>query len=266
MTLEADDIERLARDLLRHRTEGTPIPVAGRPPLDLGRAYAIQDAGDRILRAERGFVSFGYKIGASNPVARSRLGIAEPFHGRLYRQMVSKSPATIPCPDGFYRAYEPEIAIRICRDLDPAGAPFTAADIEAVADAVLPAIELVGTWYTPWNEAGAANLIADNGAFGHWIMGNPVTDWSGLDLLDGPVSLSIDGGIVATGSGRAVDGGAFGATAWLANALARRGARLRAGDHITTGSVIPPHPIAPGQRPIADFGPLGRIELVMKSV
>ncbi|MFO1027236.1 MAG: hypothetical protein U1E70_18835 [Acetobacteraceae bacterium] len=265
MTSATTDIATHARDLLRHRMQGMPIPLAGRPPLDIERGYATQDEADYILRTERGFELIGYKVAAANPIARSRLNLTEPFHGRMYRQMASASPAILPCPAGFFQAYEPEIAIRIGRDLDPASAPFTAAVIESATDAVLPAIELVGTWYTPWTEAGAANLIADNAAFGHWIMGEAVTDWSALDLLDAPVSLSIDGTVVATGTGRAVDGGAFGAAAWLANALARRGRVLRAGEYITTGSVTAPHPVGIGQHAIADFGRLGTISLTMKA-
>ncbi len=266
MTSTATDIETHARDLLRHRVQGTPIPIAGRPPLDIERAYAIQDALDRILRTEHGFEPIGYKVAAANPIARSRLNLTEPFHGRMYRQMASTSPAAVPFTAGFYQAYEPEIAIRIGHGLDPASAPFTAAHIEAATDAVLPAIELVGTWYTPWTDAGAANLIADNAAFGHWIMGEPVTNWSALDLLDAPVSLRIDGTVVVTGTGRGVDGGAFGAAAWLANALARRGRGLRAGEYITTGSVTAPHPVAGGQHVVADFGALGSITLTMNTV
>ena len=265
MPADPKTIERHARDLLHHRATSTLIPLAGRPPLDTETAYAIQDAADRILQAENGFVPIGYKVGAANPVARERLNLTEPFHGRLYRQMVSASPAAIACPAGFYKAYEPEIALRMGRDLDPAGAPFTAATIEAATEAVLPAIELVGSWYDPWTEAGGANLIADNAAFGFWIVGEPITDWSGLDLLDAAVTLRIDGNVVAGGTGRAVDEGAFGAAAWLANALARRGRGLRAGDYITTGSVTAPHPVTIGQRVLADFGRLGSVSLVMNA-
>ena len=90
----------------------------------LKMGYAIQDAGDAILRAERGFIHIGYKIGASNKVARDLLSIDAPFHGRLYGQMASASPAEIPFVPGFLKAYEPEIGILIGRDLQPTGTPF----------------------------------------------------------------------------------------------------------------------------------------------
>ena len=113
----------------------------------------------------------------------------------------------------------------------------------------------------PWAQAGGPNLASDNAAFGYWIMGDPIPDWSDIDLLDGAVNLSINGEVVATGKGRNVDGGAFGATAWLANTLAAKGRTLKAGDYVTTGSVTPPIPVEPRQHVLADFGHLGRVEL-----
>ena len=66
---------------------------------------------------------------------------------------------------------------------------------------------------------------------------------------------------MATGTGRNVDGGAFAATAWLANMLAAKGQVLKAGDYVTTGSVTPPMPVKADERVVADFGRLGRVEL-----
>jgi 2-keto-4-pentenoate hydratase len=257
--------EEAARTLLGHRADGTANPVLpkGQRLEDFAQAYAIQAAGHAILCTDRGYVPIGYKIGASNRVARDFLGIDTPFHGRLYRQMASPSPAAVPFEPDFFKAYEPEIGIQIGRDLPPTGAPFDAAAIEAATQAVLPAIELVGSHFTPWTEAGAPNSIADNAAFAHWVMGEPIRDWSGLDLLDAPIVLDIDGVRRGEGKGRNVDGGAFGAAAWLANALAEKGQSLRAGDYITTGIVMPPVAIESGQHAVVHFGRLGRVEVRM---
>jgi 2-keto-4-pentenoate hydratase len=251
--------------LLDHRANRTANPVlpANRRLANFAHAYAIQDAAHAILCVERGVVPIGYKIGASNQVARDFLGIDAPFHGRIYRQMTSLSPAAVPFVPDFFKAYEPEIGIQIGRDLPPTGTLFDAATIEAATLAVVPAIELVGSHFVPWTEAGAPNLISDNAAFAHWIMGEPIRDWSDLDLLDAPIALHIDGALRGTGRGRNVDGGAFAAAAWLANALAEKGQSLRAGDYITTGIVMPPVAIESGQHAVADFGRLGRVEVRM---
>jgi 2-keto-4-pentenoate hydratase len=262
MTDSTRDFERHARKLLDHRMHRTPNPVLPEHKRlsDLALAYAVQDAGDGILRRSVGWTCIGFKIAGTNPASRAHLKIEAPFFGRLYDGMTSVSPVLV-ADSGFLRVHEPEIALEMGRDLDLAEAPFDAAGIEAATAAVMPAIEIIGTPFTPWAQAGAANLIADNAAHGHWIRGNPLRDWSGVDLMDGAVTLSIDGEIKATGKGRNVDDGAFGATAWLANALAKTGRALKRGDYITTGSVTPPIPVEPGQHVVADFGSLGRIEL-----
>jgi 2-keto-4-pentenoate hydratase len=262
MPTPSSEIERHARELLDHRARGIPNTVLPEHErlADLALAYAIQDCGDALLRGAMGYRAIGYKIAGTNPASRAHLKIEAPFFGRLYDGMTSQSPAVV-ADSGFLRVHEPEIAIEIGRDLDLSQAPFDAASIEAATGAVMPAIEIIGTPFTPWAQAGAANLVADNAAHGHWITGKPLHDWSRLDLMDGVVTLSIDGQVKATGKGRNVYDGAFGATAWLANALAERGRTLRRGDYVTTGSVTPPIPVESGQHVVADFGPLGRIEL-----
>lgn len=262
MTNSSPDLERQARKLLDHRMHRTPNPVLPEHERlsDLALAYAVQDAGDDILRRSTGWKFIGYKIAGTNPASRAHLKIEAPFFGRLYDGMTSVSPAFV-ADTGFLRVHEPEIALEMGRDLDLAEAPFDAARIAAATAAVMPAIEIIGTPFTPWAQAGAANLVADNAAHGHWIMGKPLANWSGVDLMDGTVTLSIDGEVKATGKGRNVDNGAFGATAWLANVLAEKGRALKRGDYITTGSVTAPIPVEPGQHVVADFGPLGSIEL-----
>lgn len=203
----------------------------------------------------------GYKIAGTNDAARKPLKIAEPFYGRLYDAQTSRSPASLPNETGFFRLIEPEIAVQIDRDLDPAEAPFCAEMIEQATRAIVPAIEIIGTRFTPWTQGGALNFASDNAVHGHWIMGMPVTDWSNFDLMDDPIELQVDGEVTGTGSGRNVDDGAFGATAWLANAMAARGRGFKASDYITTGSVTPPMPIDAQRTIVANFGALGSVEL-----
>lgn len=261
--MNQSEIERAARNLLHYRDQGLPMDLEKdvAPLSDLAEAYSVQDAADKILRAERGLSCIGYKIAGTNDAARKPLGIKEPFHGRLYDAQTSQSPASLSRRPGFFRLIEPELAVQIDRDLDLSDAPFHAKTIEQATRAIAPAIEIIGTHLTPWTKGGALNFASDNAVHGHWIMGTPVSDWSGFDLMDDPIELNVDGDIVATGSGRNVDDGAFGATAWLANALAARGRSFKAGDYITTGSATPPLRIDAQTNIIASFGALGSVEL-----
>ncbi|MFV0280079.1 MAG: hypothetical protein ACK5JM_04870, partial [Rhodoblastus sp.] len=87
-------------------------------------------------------------------------------------------------------------------------------------------------------------------------------NFADIDLDAAGVAFSLDGEVKASGKGANVDGGPFGATAWLANALAKLGRGLKAGDLITTGSAIAPCPFAgDGKTAVADFGALGKVEV-----
>ena len=72
----------------------------------------------------------------------------------------------MPSGTGFFHVYEPEIALQIGTDLDPGQAPFDAAAIEANTRAVLPAIEIIGT-YEPRQDPSVINI--DNERAVHWL-------------------------------------------------------------------------------------------------
>ena len=252
-------IERNARALiaLRRNRQGPP-PAA---PDTMAAAYQTQFACERILCAEEGYEPIGWKIGATNAGSRAMLKLDAPFLGRLYRQMTAPAPALLPARPGLYRAYEAEIALELAHDLDASRGPVDATAVRAATRAVLPAIEMVGGYLPAGGPNGGLALIADFGGNANWIPGAEVTDFTKLDLEQGAISFFVDGEQRATGKGANVDGGPFGAAAWLANKLGKLGRALKAGEFITTGTAIPPVPFhGDGKTAVADFGPLGKVE------
>jgi 2-keto-4-pentenoate hydratase len=254
-------IEQNARALiaLRHKAGAGAAPPA---PQSLQDAYRTQFECERILAAEHGFAPIGWKIGATNAGSRAMFKLEAPFLGRLYRQMTSASPARLPASPKFYRAYEAEIALVLGADLDATKAPVDAAAVRAATRAVAPAIEMVGGYVMPGGENFGFALISDFAGNAYWVLGAEVSDFAALDLEQAPIRFSIDGEEKAVGKGANVDGGPFGATAWLANELGKLGRTLKAGEFITTGTAIAPVPYAgDGKAAVADFGALGRIEV-----
>lgn len=257
------DLETNARRLVALReTAGKGEPPA--PPADLSAAYALQFEAERILTTEKGFAPIGWKIGATNAGARASFRLDDQFLGRLYRQMTVASPAKLPAAPGLYRAYEAEFVLELGADLDAAKGAVDAAAVRAATKRAGCAIEMVGGFIPMAPPHGALSLIADFAGCANWIQGPMTTDVAGLDLDAASVTFSLDGETKAQGKGANVDGGPFGATAWLANALARLGRSLKAGDLITTGTAIAPCPYAGGgKRAVADFGPLGKVEVTI---
>ena len=63
------------------------------------------------------------------------------------------------------------------------------------------------------------------------------------------------------GEGRALLGEPLAALTWLVNELSSLGIGLRAGDWASCGTCMVPLEIVPGDRVVADYGKLGRIEI-----
>jgi 2-keto-4-pentenoate hydratase len=260
------ETEATALRLLEIRDRATPLPLSqwrteGHSIADADAGYAIQAAAAAIRTGERGERRIGYKIGATNQLAKDMLGLTEPFFGRIFADTAAPSGTTWALREGIDLVAEPEIALRLGRNLPPAGARFDAAAMEDATEALLPVIEIVTCCFAPWTQAGAPLLTADNGAPGGWVHGAAVEDWTGFDPLETEVTAHgvADGPL--TGAGRAVDGGPFGAAAWLANRLASQGIGLNAGDVISTGTVTAPIALDRGQSLSADFGALGSVSV-----
>jgi 2-keto-4-pentenoate hydratase len=67
----------------------------------------------------------------------------------------------------------------------------------------------------------------------------------------------------AVGSGANVLGDPRVALVWLVNELRVYGDGIAAGQFVTTGTCIPPVPIAPGDRVRTDFGEFGSVEVTL---
>lgn len=256
-------LDRNARALiaLRESAGKSDLPA---PPADLAEAYALQFEAERVLAAEKGFAPIGWKIGATNAGARANFKLDDQFLGRLYAQMTVASPAKLPATPGLYRAYEAEFVLELGADLDATKTPVDAAAVRAATRRVGCAIEMVGGFIPMAPPHGAHSLIADFAGCANWVQGPMTADFAGLDLDAATVAFSLDGETKAQGKGANVDGGPYGATAWLANALGKLGRGLKAGDLITTGSAIAPCPYAgDGKTAVADFGPLGKVEVTI---
>jgi 2-keto-4-pentenoate hydratase len=228
-------IETLGRARLGRRRIPAPLPFLS--PGDA--AYAAQAALSDWFAAQGGGPVGGYKIGATNPAMQGYLGIHEPVYGRILRANLLPSGTRIDgCRAGDF-GIEPEIAFRIGRDL-PLRDDWTRDAISAEVDAVAPALEIVENRYGDFAAAGLGLLTADDFFQRAAVLG----DWcppSGTDLGAVTVTATIDDAEAGRGAGAAVMGHPAEPLAWLANALARAGLGLKAGDVVLTGSMTLVH-------------------------
>jgi len=237
------------------------LPEACRPT-DVPGAYAIQ-AAHRALMTKGGFgKQIGWKIGCTNEKAQEHLGINEPFYGGMFAGTARRTPARYAADGFFMTVIEAEIAFCMKEPLPAAAAPYDPGSVADAVDYVMPSLEIVDSRYESWTTIGAPHIIADNGSHGAWVSGEPVRNWGEIDLADLDVTLFADGVQVREGNGFAVMGNPLNALTWLANVRAvYAGEGLQAGDVITTGTTIDVYDARRGEHLMADYGPLGQIEL-----
>ncbi|MDX2160294.1 MAG: hypothetical protein SF162_03115 [bacterium] len=224
-------------------------------PAALDDAYAIAD---RLAQAVSGAVA-GWKIGASIPRAWERLGLNEPFGGRIFAATVYESPASLPDVPGTLTTGA-EFAMRIARDLR-ADETFTSESIRAEVDAVYPVLELNRPNYAAPMEVGGLCLIADNGVNVGLVRGAPIHLWLQVELSQVSVAFRVNGEGKTSGTSADIGFDPFAALAWLVNDRARRSDPLKQGQIVSTGDLILNVEAKRGDHVAADFGTFGIVEL-----
>ena len=194
------------------------------------------------LRAERlaaGDRHLGWKVGFGAPAAMERLGIDRPLAGFLTHGGLLPDGARVEIGDWTAPALETEIAVRIGPDLGIGG--------------LAAAIELADV-HPPPSDPEA--VLSGNIFHRHVLLG-PVHE-DRRDAAGIGARLVRDGEEVArTDDPEALTGRLADVIAVTGANLEAAGERLRPGDIVITGTVLPPLPVEPGQRVRAELGPLG---------
>jgi 2-keto-4-pentenoate hydratase len=243
-----EQVEEAARRLCAAR-RGPPLhelPPSCRPQSDAD-AYQIQEAVVRQLGQTIG----GWKVGAA-----SAAGAA--FCAPIWMPMIRPSPASFAAGELRLIGIEAEIAFRLGRDLPARAAAYERAEVTAGA-ALHPAIEVVDSRYADFRSLDRLSILADNFANGGLVFGAAVPDWEQLDLGRTAITVTEDDEPFAdSASGAARD--PIAALVDFANLMNKRGG-TQAGAFVTTGSWTGLVFTRRGAHIVADFGPLGRVEV-----
>ena len=258
-----DELQALADALARARTTRVPVAL---PPDFAVRCGAEQAAriaerhAAQVLAAHGGRVH-GAKLGGTNRAALEKLGLQRPLLGPVFSAFTYASPAALP-RDGFLLCVlEAELAVRLGRPLDGrAGAPSREALVDAI-EAVFPVIEIADSRLAGFPAVPPVAITADLGFAGALVTGAPCEGWRALDLAGLGVSMSVNGEVVREGRGAEVLGHPLNALADYVEQLGAQGRVVPAGELVTTGTWTQPYMGQRGERVVADFGPLGRVEL-----
>ena len=196
----------------------------------------------RRKRLARGDAPLGWKVGFAAPDMLKRLGISGPLVGFLTRNALVRSGATVSLAGWTKPVAEPEIAVHLGHDV-PAGADHASA--EAAIAGISPAIELADLTAPPEDPEKilitniyqrhvvlSGETAARAGAAAHGLMCRVERRGNEFARTDDPQA----------NTGQWVD-----IVRHVADVLAACGERLRGGEIIITGSVVPPLAIEPGE-------------------
>jgi 2-keto-4-pentenoate hydratase len=212
-------------------------------------------------RGERlgaGSAHLGWKAGFGSPAALERLGTEGSLVGYLLQESVVPSGGTASVAGWTKAVLEPEVAVHLGRDLS--GGEGEDAAREAIR-ALGAAFELADIDFPPDDPEAILEANVYQRAV---VLGPPSEAGAGASLAGVHAHVFRDGNEVArTDDPEEMTGGIVELLSYLADLLAAFGERLRAGDVVIAGTVVPALEVAEGGTIHFDLGPLGAVDVTI---
>jgi 2-oxo-3-hexenedioate decarboxylase len=223
--------------------------------LDLRTAYAIQDE-TLCRRVERGESVVGVKLGLTSRVKQQRMGISSPLVAWLTDAMTL--PAGAPLPNGalIHPRVEPELVFVMKERLSGPG--VTAAQAMSAVGHVHAGMEIIDSRYRDFRFT-LPDVVADNASSGRYLTGPVGLPPEELDLSLEACLVEVDGVVVDSATGAAVQGHPAEALALAANVLAERGMSIERGWIVLTGGMTDAVALGPKAAVRMHFSNLGSL-------
>jgi len=209
----------------------------------------------RRARLAAGEKPLGWKVGLGAPASLQKLGIAAPVVGFLMQRALLPTQSTVSLKDYVKPVAEPEIAVRMGRDLGPGAAPEAA--LAAIRE-IMPAIELADL--DPVPSPDNLDIVLEGDIYQRQILLGERTRAGGS--VAGLTSRVIRRGqeVNRTSNPEALTGKLLDTVVLVANTVAAFGEKLSAGDIIITGSITPPPTIEPDETAFTHaIDPIGEV-------
>jgi 2-keto-4-pentenoate hydratase len=255
MSLDRAALAKVVEEFWTARGRGEYFPPAWADRLDLDDAYRIQLALVSRRCAEN-VSHVGWKVGLTARAIQEQFKVHEPVFGCLLSEGRVASGHVFRHDDLIAPGFENEICVVLGRDL--VGAKLGIDDVARAVERCHPALEIIETRGDFTRQLALA--LADNAQQKFFVLGPPIRLTDDLDLSALGVRVLVNGMEVGRGLGDAVLGHPLRSVAWLAGKLAPYGRRLKAGDHIMTGSFTRQFPLARGDRVRTEFERVGAVE------
>ena len=223
--------------------------------MSLEAAYRIQD---EVLRrkVEAGEKVIGVKLGLTSRAKQQRMNVHAPLTGWLTDKMVVEAGVPVPQDELIHPRAEPELVFVMGAPLEGPG--VTAATAMEAVDKVYGGLEIIDSRYANFRFR-LPDVVADNASSAKFYIGPIGLPPEQVDLSLEAVLVEVDGEIVDSATGAAVQGHPAEALALAANDLAKRGLRIEAGWIVLTGGMTDAVFTPPGSTVAAHFTNLGSV-------
>jgi 2-oxo-3-hexenedioate decarboxylase len=251
----------IARSLIKAEAEKKEVLKITNafPDMDVDTAYGVQEQLVQ-MKLEEGCRILGPKMGLTSEAKMKQMNVSEPIYGYIFDYMVVNGHE-FSISDCIHPKVEAEIALILGKDIQGPG--VTGAQVLAATEYVVPALEIIDSRYQNF-QFTLADVIADNASSSRVVFGSTIKRPADLELDLVGVTLSINGEIKDLGAGAAVVGHPANSVAMLANMLARKGLKLKAGQVILTGGITGAVLLQVGDSVSAKYDGLGSVDFIVK--
>lgn len=202
----------------------------------------------------------GYKIGLTTKETQRMYNTEKPFYGTLTSSNIISSEVFQ--LDDLFAPFviEMELMFILKEDL-----PFMATEQDILKNTLIaPGLEIPDGRYVNWTKnMDLPSIIADVGAAGRVVVGEPVSYSSISDLLKMKAILYWEGEKLEEGYGEVVLGNPINTMVWLSKELSMQGKTLKKGMIVSSGTMIMPKPVKRGKY-LADFHGIGSVSVVVE--
>jgi 2-keto-4-pentenoate hydratase len=224
------------------------------PRVARGMKLQLAKRRERIAAGEK---PLGWKMGFGAPAAMAKLNISAPLIGYLMQGALLQSGAAVNLKGWAQPVAEPEIAVRLGKDIAPG---VTAAEARAAIASLAPAVEMadLDPAASPDNIDA---VLADDIYQRHVVLG--AQSRSGGDTSGLTSRVTRRGKLAAEAADpQALTGKIPDLLVHLADTLNAFGEKVRAGDHIICGSTVPPPLIEPDETEFDyELMPIGKVSV-----
>lgn len=197
----------------------------------------------------------GWKLGFGTAASLQKFDLTQPLVGFLLDSGLLHDGAEVSFAGWTRPVLEPEVAVHVASDIEP-GASYDT--VRAAIAGLSVAIELADLHPAPERPGDVSDVLAGNIFHRHVLLGRPVIGHTGSGGLRATVTLDA-AEAASTDDASALTGDLVELVRQTVDQLAVVGERLRAGQVVITGSVVPPVPVEAGQHVEVTVADLGRL-------